>query len=112
MLYSVRAKYIPEKLAEFHGKLVDGSIKSQKPDGEEICDSMVRARVTHPGIVQWTETCYCSTPLKHERQTVYDHYFTDLTTTGIDEPLEFEGVSFMAMMEEESRSAALKNEVR
>ena len=112
MLYSVRAKYIPEKLEEFHGKLKDGSIKNQKPDGEEICESMVRARVTQPGIVQWTETCYCSPPLKHERQTVYDRYFTDITTTEIDEPTEFEGASFMGMMEQEARSALLKDEAQ
>lgn len=100
MLYSVRAKYIPEKLSEFYGKLKDGSIKSQQPDGEEICESMVRARVTKPGLVQWTETCYCSPPLQHERQAVYDHYFTDLTATEIDEPQELEGTSFMALLEQ------------
>ena len=103
MLYAVRAKYIPENLAELHGRLKDGSIKQQKPDGEEICESMVRARVTAPGIVQWTETCYCGTPLQNERQTVYDHYFTDLTTIEIAEPREFEGTSFMALMEHDGR---------
>lgn len=103
MLYSVRARYLPEKLDEFLVRLKDGSIKSQQPDGEEICESMVRARVTKPGVVQWTETCYCATPLQHERQTVYDRYFTDLTTTEIDEPVEFEGSSFMELMERGAR---------
>lgn len=103
MLYSVRARYLPEKLDELSRKLKDGSIRSQQPDGEEICESLVRARVTSPGIVQWTETCYCATPLQHERQTVYDHYFTDLTTSEIDEPKEFEGASFLGLMEQGAR---------
>jgi hypothetical protein len=101
MIYSVRAHYIPEKLAEFHDRLTDGSIRGQEPDGEEICASMTRARVTKPGVVQWTETCYCPTPLEHERKTVYDRYFTDLTATETPEHLEFEGDSFLGLMEHE-----------
>jgi len=99
MLYAVRARYLPEKLAELNARLKDGSIRNQQPDGEEICASMVRARVIKPGIVQWTETCYCPTPLEHERATVYDHYFVDLTAVEIAEPVEVEGESFLALLE-------------
>ena len=49
MSYAVKARYIPEKLAEFYGRLMDDSIRSQKPDGEEICESMERAKITRPG---------------------------------------------------------------
>jgi hypothetical protein len=101
MIYSVRARYIPERLAELHGRLTDGSIRKQEPDGEEICAAMTRARVTKPGIVQWTETCYCSTPLHHERETVYDRYFTELTATETAEHMEFEGDSLIGLMERE-----------
>ena len=99
MLYAVRARFIPEKLEEFRAKLKDGSIRGQKPDGEEICASMMRARVTKPGLVQWTEECYCATPLQHERETVYDHYFTELTATEVPEHAEYEGDSFMVLLE-------------
>lgn len=98
MLYAVKARFIPEKLAEFYGRLTDGSIQSQKPDGEEICESMERAMVTKPGIVEWTETCYCETPLAHERATVYDFYFTTISTEEIAKPLEFRGDSFMELL--------------
>jgi len=77
---------------------MDGSVRSQKPDGEEICDSMERAKITSVGVVEWTETCYCSTALAHDRQTVYDRYFTDLNTEEIAEPREFEGQPFMEVL--------------
>jgi hypothetical protein len=106
MIYSVHARYIPERLAEFYRRLTDGSIHSQQPDGEEICASMVRARVTKPGLVQWTEECYCSTPLQHERETVYDRYFTDFSATETAQHAEFEGDSFMGLMEREPTTPA------
>jgi hypothetical protein len=45
--------------------------------------------------VRWTETCYCPTPLKHERETVLDRYFTDIKTKLIDKPMSFAGVPLM-----------------
>ena len=36
----------------------------------EIVAAMARARVGSDGTVRWTETCFCPTPLKHERETV------------------------------------------
>src|SRR5438477_3565177 len=80
MKYRVKAHYIASTLPEFFRRLTDGSIAAQKPDGQEIVASMRRAKVTAPGVVEWAETCYCSPPLKHERETVYDHYFSDITT--------------------------------
>ena len=47
------------------------------PDrGTEIVAAMKRARATADGVVRWTETCYCATPLQRERATVLDRYFT------------------------------------
>jgi hypothetical protein len=85
MQYRVVAKYIEAKLPEFYRKLTDGSIENQRPDGREIVASMKRARITEPGVIQWYETCYCPTPLKHERETVYDRYLTDIVASEVED---------------------------
>ena len=36
MYYHVTARLKPETAAEFRGKLLDGTIESQEPDGREI----------------------------------------------------------------------------
>lgn len=94
MIYSIKAKFISNKMREFFQKLNDGTIKNQKPDGEEILNSMKRAKITEPGIIQWSEMCFCSPPLKHERQTVYDNYFSEMKISTIEDYIEFEGDSF------------------
>lgn len=98
MIYAIRARYIPERLPEFYARLMDGSIQHQKPDGEEICASMEMARITAPGVVEWTELCFCPTPLQHERATVYDRFFTDLEAEQVDEHCEFEGEPFVEIL--------------
>jgi hypothetical protein len=95
MLYAVSAKLIPDRASEFLTRLTDGAIASQRPDGAEIVAAMTRARVAPDGAVRWTETCYCATPLRHERATVYDHYFTGLETRVIDTPESFDGAPLM-----------------
>ncbi len=52
-------------MGEFYQKLTDGTIQNQKPDGQEIVNSMKRAKITAPKIIQWAEMCFCPTPLKH-----------------------------------------------
>ena len=61
---------------------------------------MNRAVVTDAGDVEWSETCYCETPLLHERTTVYDHYFANMSTTEVDGYQEHEGRPFMQHLEE------------
>ncbi len=95
MLYAVSAKLIADRAPEFHARLVDGSIAAQRPDGGEIVSAMQRARVAPDGAVRWTETCYCPTPLKHERATVLDRYFTGIETKVIDKPAIFDGAPLM-----------------
>lgn len=95
MYYNVKARLKTETAAEFLGKLRDGSIQQQKPDGKEIVDSMNRAVVTDTGDIEWSETCYCETPLLHERTTVYDHYFDNMSTTEVDGFGQHEGTPFM-----------------
>jgi hypothetical protein len=81
MLYAVSAKLIADRAAKLKTRLLDGSIAAQRPDGAEIVAAMKRARVAADGTVRWTETCYCPTPLQHERATVLDEHFTDIETS-------------------------------
>ena len=95
MLYAVSAKLIPDRAPEFHTRLTDGSIALQRPDGAEIVAAIKRARAAPDGTVRWTETCYCATPLQHERATVLDRYFTGIETKVIDKAETFDGVPLM-----------------
>ena len=75
MLYRVEAKFHNNLLEEFFTKLTNGTIESQKPDGEEILASMRRAKIKDNLSLEWYEKCFCATPLKHERETIYDSTF-------------------------------------
>ena len=86
-------------MGEFYKKLTDGTIQNQKPDGKEIVDSMKRAKITASKTIQWSEMCFCPTPLKHERETVYDHFLTNLETQIIDDYVEFDGELFFDFLE-------------
>ncbi len=102
MIYKVSAKYKKEKAREFFAKLADGSISNQEPDGKEMVRSMRRAMITEPGIIEWYEMCFCPTPLAHERETVYDHYLSDISTEIVEDYGEVEGESFWSFLEEVS----------
>ncbi len=95
MIYSVKARYIEKKMGEFYQKLTDGTIQNQKPDWEEIVTAMKRAKITESNIIQWSEMCFCPTPLKHERETVYDHFLTDMDTEIIAGYVKYEVEFFM-----------------
>ncbi len=99
MIYTLKAKYINEKMPEFYQKLTDGTIQNQKPDGHEVVNSMKRAKITEPGIIQWSEMCFCPTPLKHERETIYNHFLNDMETETIDNYIEFDGEPFFDFLE-------------
>lgn len=101
LIYSVKAQYIEGKMDEFYQKLTDGTIQNQKPDGQEIIDSMKRAKITAPKTIQWSEMCFCSPPLKHERATIYNHYLTDLETKTVSDYVEFDGKSFFDFLEKQ-----------
>jgi hypothetical protein len=95
MLYAVSAKLIADRAPEFHTRLTDGGIAAQRPDGAEIVAAMQRARMAPDGTVRWTETCFCPTPLQHERATVLDRYFAGIETKVIDKPVTFDGAPLM-----------------
>ena len=94
MIYSIKAKFIEKHMKEFFQKLTDGTIGNQKPDGQEILSSMKRAKIVEPGVIQWSEMCFCSPPLKHERYTVYDKFFSDMEISTTEDDFDFQGKSF------------------
>ena len=95
MIYKVKAKFIKGKDKEFLMKLTNGTIENQRPDGSEIIASMNRATIDDEGNVNWTEMCFCPTPLYHERSTIYDKFFTDMKTQVVNNHEVFEGKSFI-----------------
>ena len=103
MIYSVKARFIEEKVSEFYQKLTDGTIQNQKPDGQEIVNSMKRAKITQPNTIQWSEMCFCSSPLKHERETIYNNFLTDMTTKIIDDYEEYDGELFIDFLEKQNK---------
>lgn len=100
MIYRVTARLKSEAAFELQEKLRDGTILTQRPDGGEIVAALNRAVVVDSGQVQFSIGCYCSTPLAHERATVFDRYFDELTTEVIDGHQQYEGRSFIAYLAE------------
>jgi hypothetical protein len=107
MIYKVKARIVDETIGEFYFKLADGTVAKQRPDGEEIVACMKRAVLTGPGVAEWYETCFCPTPLNHERQTQYDFYFTDMTTEPAKGYSEIQGSSLWSYMA--SKAGAARN---
>ena len=95
MIYRVTARFRPQTAADLRRKLDDGSIAAQQPDGQEIVDSLHRAVVKRSGDVQWSEMCFCSPPLAHERATILDHYFDDVTPEPIATYEQYDGEPFI-----------------
>ena len=95
MIYSVRAKLIDEQASEFHRNLSNGTIAQGRPDGEEMTASMERARIADDGYVRWPATCFCPTPLQHEREVQLDRYFAEIETAPTEAHEIFEGTSLM-----------------
>jgi hypothetical protein len=102
-IYSVKARYIEEKMKEFYQKLTDDTIQNQKPDGQEIINSMKRAKITKLNVIQWSEMCFCSPPLKHERETVYNQFLENIETEVIDEYVDYEGELFMDFLAKQNK---------
>jgi hypothetical protein len=105
MIYKVKARIIDETIGEFYFKLADGTVAKQRPDGEEIVACMKRAVLTGPGVAEWYETCFCPTPLNHERQTQYDFYFADMTTEPAKGYSEIQGASLWSYMASKAGAA-------
>ena len=101
MLYKVKAKIDKLKMKAFYDVLTDGSVADQEPDGAEIVNAMQQAVMTGNDTLEWYETCLCDTPLKHERETVYDKYLHDIETTLVEERKnDLKGNSFWTCLED------------
>ncbi len=98
MKYKVKATPLEDKLPDFYEVLTNGAVQKQKPDGAEIVSSMKRAKITGPGIIEWYETCYCPSPLQHERETVYDQYLANIETQLVETIEDIEGESFWSYL--------------
>ena len=100
MIYKVKAKINKLKMKAFYTALTDGSIASQEPDGPDIVNAMQKAVKTQSDTLEWYQACKCETPLKHERETVYDKYLYDIETTEVDEiKNDIKGTSFWDCLE-------------
>ena len=95
MIYHVRAKFREDTAAEFLAKLADGTIETQKPDGRELVASMKRAVVGQDGLIEWSEMCFCDPPLAHERATVLDAHFDNISVEPIKAYENYSGRAFM-----------------
>ncbi len=104
MQYLVRARAKSELLlSRFWTILNDGTVEKQEPDGREIIASMKRA-VVRGDIVEWSETCFCNPPLKHECETVYNHFFKGMEIEPIEEPTITRGRPFWDYLQSHSGS--------
>jgi hypothetical protein len=105
MKYSVRAKPRIDTLPRLWTILNDGTVEHQEPDGMEILASMKRAVIVD-GEARWWETCYCTPPLRRERSTVYDEFFTDLEAKPITNVAPPGGQRFWDYLREYSSRAS------
>ena len=106
MIYKVRARFKNMTAADFLENLTNGTIQNLQPDGAEMVDSMNRAVVAADGSIVWSEKCFCGTPLAHERATVLDTYFEDLSTDLIDCYRDYTGEPFMGYLKQLASSAS------
>ena len=95
MIYHVRARFREDTAESLLEKLSNGTIGKQQPDGPELVASMERAVFNANGVVEWSEMCFCQSPLHHERATVLDLHFDDIVTEPIDGHTPYIGESFL-----------------
>lgn len=99
MIYHVQASLREEIASALLEKLTDGTIAKQQPDGPELVASMDRAVVNAEGRVEWSEKCFCPSPLHHERATVLDQHFDEITTEPIEAHASYSGQPLMEYLQ-------------
>ncbi len=100
MLYRVKANIDKMKMKAFFNVLTDGTVADQEPDGAEIINAMQKAVMTSADTLEWYETCLCATPLKHERETVYDKFLHITDAVPAEEEKKIKGNLFWTCLEE------------
>jgi hypothetical protein len=63
----------------------------------------MKRAVISDGTVTWTETCFCTPPLEHERTTVYDRFFQNMLIKPLESPYELKGERFWDRLRNGSR---------
>lgn len=76
--YLVRAKP-KDNLTNLRAQLDAKEIATYRPFGGEMQQCLSNARIDTEGFATWEEQCFCSPPLKQERE-VLNLYFEELTT--------------------------------
>lgn len=77
--YLVKARPLFDRLPELRHLLADGSLRSLRPFGPALAESLEQARFDPAtGEALWEEECYCQPPLAQERALVLDRYFSHL----------------------------------
>lgn len=79
MHYEVRARVKDGKDRELYEAIEDGTMERIGPDGREMRRAFNTA-IVKDGVVIWNMTCFCPTPLQHERAAFLDNYFFDIQT--------------------------------
>lgn len=100
MIYHVRAKLRDDTAGSLLSKIGDGSIARQQPDGPELVASMERAVINAAGEIEWSEMCFCPSPLHHERTTLLDAHFENIITEPIDAHADYEGEPLLKYLSE------------
>lgn len=74
MRYLVKARLKPDRVEALWKAVADGTLGQGSVAGDEYIHDMQQARVQNDGVVQWVETCFCTTPLEEE-QPYWEEYF-------------------------------------
>jgi hypothetical protein len=101
MEYSVAAKIRPGMAGDLREALESGRLAEGEVYEAEMQRALREAVVEGGEVVRWTETCYCSPPLKAER-SVLELYFDQIEV----EPLVGEPPSGGVSLPEHLRSAS------
>jgi len=76
--YLVRAKP-KNNLSDLRRQLDEEKIAEYRPFGLEMQQCLSNARIDEDGYATWEEQCFCTPPLKQERE-VLDQFFERLST--------------------------------
>ncbi|MFG0286432.1 MAG: hypothetical protein ACF8R7_18620 [Phycisphaerales bacterium JB039] len=83
--YLVKARPIPEKLAELRARIAHGEIVKMIPFGRGLHNSLSDARLDERGWALWEELDFCTPPLKIEREAVLDEYFESFKVEPVEQ---------------------------
>jgi hypothetical protein len=68
---------------------------------------MGRAVIDAAGKAEWSEMCFCPSPLHHERKTVLDQHFDDITTEPIGAHPSYAGKPLMEYLRAIAKRTAI-----